>query len=300
MKYHRQELVIGKEAQQLLKKSKVTIVGLGALGTVVANLLARAGINLILIDRDIIEENNLQRQILYTEADLNKSKALTAKNKLKLINKEIKLEAKEFHLNHKNINQISSDLVIDCTDNLKTRFLINDYCKKNNLLWIFGSAIKEEGQVKVFLPNEECLNCFLTETNLDTCELVGVLNSITSIIGSLQADLAVRILTNKDFNKNLTYVNLKNNKFRSIKINKNDNCKACNGNYKHLDKEDSKLIKFCGSNKYQITGKPLPINKIKKINEKFNNITLFEDGRALIKANSEAEAQTIYSKHIGN
>src|SRR3990167_3691064 len=128
MRYSRQIVFekIGSDGQEKIKKANVTILGLGAIGSKSAELLARAGVgSLILIDRDIVEESNLQRQTLFAEKDLRKSKASAAEKRIKEINSEIKIETHIVHLNPQNIRLLqSADLVLDCTDNLQTRFLI--------------------------------------------------------------------------------------------------------------------------------------------------------------------------------
>ena len=124
--------MLGKEAQAKLQNSLVAIVGLGALGTVSANLLCRAGVgHLVLVDRDLVELDNLQRQVLFDEGDISKPKAIRVAEKLRKINSEIKIESYFENLDQDTIDLLDTDLVLDCTDNLETRFLINDYCKKN-------------------------------------------------------------------------------------------------------------------------------------------------------------------------
>src|SRR3989344_2567536 len=214
MRYTRQEIFseIGKDGQNKLGKSSVVIVGLGALGSVSAELLARAGIGkLILIDRDIVELSNLQRQSLYDEGDIGKPKALAAKEKLNKINSEVEIDFYVEDLNSGNINEIISingnynnvknnkkyiknnkntDLILDCTDNLETRFLINDFSVKNRISFIYSSAVGSKGYVfNVIQKKTACLKCFLKEAaQLGTCETVGVLNTITNLISSIQAN----------------------------------------------------------------------------------------------------------------
>src|SRR3989344_9585267 len=197
MRYIRQEIFseIGKEGQKRLRKSSVAIVGLGALGSVSAELLARAGIGkLILIDRDVVELSNLQRQALYDESDIGKPKALAAKEKLRKINSEIEIEFYIDDLNFENIGKIinvkSADLILDCTDNLETRFLINDFSIKNKITFIYSSAVGSKGYIfNVIQKKTACLKCFLKEAaQLGTCETVGVLNTITNLISSIQAN----------------------------------------------------------------------------------------------------------------
>lgn len=316
-RYSRQELLvdIGKEGQKTLRNKTVAIVGIGALGTLSSELLARAGIgNLILIDRDLVEVSNLQRQTLFAEEDIGKSKAAVAKNRLTKINSMINIRQYPIHLNPKNISVIEkSDLVLDCTDNLSTRFLINDYCKKNKLPWIYAAAIKTSGQVMPIFPEGPCLNCFIKETPTETCDTVGVLNSATSSISALQTSLAIKMLLEKEVVPKLYHYDVWKPELRILSIKKNKECPTCKGKYIHLDKEiKPNLIRFCSSGKYQIDGTPKEFISIKNKLEtfgkveidgdilKFQNILVFRDGRAIIKADSEEEALAIYAKYLEN
>lgn len=317
-RYSRQILLneIGKEGQALLQNKKVAIVGVGALGTVAAELLARAGVgSLTIIDRDVVEPSNLQRQTLFDEKDIGKNKATAAEKRIKEINSGIKVETMVIHLNSQNISFLqTADLILDCTDNLQTRFLINDYCKKEKKLWIYAAAIKTSGYVMPILPEGPCLQCFLIESSLETCDTVGVLNTITISIASLQATLALKILLGKEIEPLLHHYDIWNQTFKKLNIKQKENCPTCQGNYVHLEKkETSRYIRFCSTGKYQILGnKELDLAKIKERWEKigavvedetslrFQNITLFHDGRALIDADTAEEAEAIYSRVVGN
>jgi adenylyltransferase/sulfurtransferase len=318
IRYSRQTLLneIGIEGQALLQAKKVAIVGVGALGTVAAELLTRAGIGtLILIDRDIVEESNLQRQTLFHENDVGRSKALAAQEKLQEINSTITVEAYPLHLNAEKMEMLKNvDLILDCTDNLKTRFLINDFCKKEKIPWIYAAAIKTSGYVLPILPTGPCLQCFLSEGNLETCDTVGVLNTITFSIASLQTTIVLQLLLGKMVEPILYHYDIWNQQFQKLKINQKENCPSCLGNYVHLEKKDpAKYIRFCSTGKYQIEGRELDLRQIKErwerveavqedggITLRCKNILLFKDGRALISAQTEEEAQSIYSKYIGN
>ncbi len=343
MRYIRQEVFseIGKKGQQNLSQSTVAIIGLGALGSVSAELLTRAGIGkLILVDRDIVELPNLQRQNLYEEKDVGKPKALAAKEHLKTINNEVKFEVFADDLNHKNIDQLipikkSIDdknkindkknkviLVLDCTDNLETRFLINDFCIKNKISFIYSSAVGSKGYIFNVIPskNDPCIRCFLKEAmQLDTCETFGVLNTITNLISSIQVNEAVKIILKKsNIEKNLLFFDVWKNELSKIKINKNKNCNCCaKNNFEYLDgKKFSKAAKMCGDSIFQIKTKSINSkqfmelkNKLKKNGKVIDfgycvnfddKITIFKDGRALIKAKDDNEAKSLYSKFVGN
>ncbi len=327
MRYIRQEIFseIGKKGQHKLSNSSIAIIGLGALGSVSAGLLARAGIGkLILIDRDIVELSNLQRQSLFDENDLGKPKALAAKEHLSKINSEVKFEVFADDLNYKNILEIISikniELVLDCTDNLETRFLINDFSIKNNIPFIYASAVGSKGYVFNIIPGKSpCLKCFLKDAaQLDTCENVGVLNTVTNLISSIQVNEAIKITLNKNYEKNLLFFDIWKNESLKIKIRKNKKCFCCaKNNFEYLDgKKSSKAVKMCGSNIFHIKTKNIDTkqfnnlkNKLRKIGKVIdfdycinfeNKITIFNDGRALVKAKDEKEAKSLYSKFVGN
>lgn len=312
-RYSRQILLLGQKKQDKIRKAKVVIIGVGALGTIAAELLTRAGLGeLILIDRDVIEESNLQRQLLFTEKDLEKSKALAAGERLKEINSSLKIKSYALHLNSENISLLkSADLILDCTDNLKTRFLINDFCKKEKIDWIYASAIREEGYVMPIFSAGPCLRCFLREANLETCDTVGVLNTITTSIGTLQVSLALKLLRGEKVDSYLYHLNLRNMEMKKIKVKKNKRCPACLGKYEFLNQKEKSLMKFCSAGKYQILGKKVNLKEIKKrwsklgkvvddgIALRFGKIILFADGRALIEAKTEEEARSVYGKWVG-
>ncbi|MEK6934725.1 MAG: HesA/MoeB/ThiF family protein [Nanoarchaeota archaeon] len=312
MRYSRQEIFIGKQAQEKLKNSTITIVGLGAIGTVSSELLVRAGIkNLILIDRDLIELTNLQRQTLFTEEHLNKPKAIIAKEVLNKINSEANINSYFDDLNYKNIDLIKSDLILDCTDNLETRFLINEFCIKNKIPWIYASAVKDSGYVFNILPDHACINCILKDSKAEeTCETSGVLNTITNLIASIQVNEAIKILTNNNPEKDLIFFSINKNNISKIKVNKNPDCKVCNNQYEYLKgSKQQDIVRYCSSGTYKINGSFNYNNlreKLKKLGTKdfktafqFKNMTIFKNS-VLIKADSEKEAKSLYSKYIGN
>lgn len=336
MRYSRQEIFkeIGKKGQEKLRKSAIAIVGLGALGSNSAELLARAGIGkLILIDRDIVELSNLQRQSLFDENDAGKAKAASAKEHLEKINNEVEFNVFVDDLNYENIHQIIPiknfndkiknriDLILDCTDNLETRFLINDFSIKNKIPFIYSSAVGSKGYIFNVVPNKTpCLRCFLKETTqLDTCETTGVLNTITNLISSIQVNEAVKLILNKDnLEKSLLFFDIWKNELLGINIHKNKNCNCCmRNNFEYLNgKKASRIAKLCGDNIYQIKTKSMDKNQFNELKNRLekigrvidfgycinfdNKMTIFNEGRALIKAKGEKEAKSLYSKFVGN
>ncbi len=310
--HSRQKPVLGERGQKKLEKGLVAIVGLGALGSMAAELLARSGVSLLLFDRDLVEESNLQRQ-LYARREVGKSKAEALKEKIKEIAPEIKMEAHAVQIQNSNLHLLdSADLIIDGTDNLQTRFLLNEYCRKNQKFWIYGAAIREEGYVMPITPSGPCLRCFLREAQLETCAVSGVLNTITVSLAALQVHLVLDYFRGKEMIPQLYHYDLSQKKWRIWKVRKRKECPACLGKYEYLGQREPPVIKFCASGRYQVSGRKKDLARIKKEWKKigpvegdglalrFRNIILFRDGRALIQANSEEEAQSIYSKYVGN
>ena len=317
-RYSRQTILpeIGENGQQKLEKATIAIVGIGALGTVAVELLTRAGIRqLILIDRDIIEDTNLQRQMLFTEKDIGRSKAVVAAEKIKEINGTSTITVHAIHLSSKNIDTLNTaDLILACTDNQQTRFLINDYCKKNKTPWIYAAAIRTEGYVMPIFPDQACLRCFTKEAELETCATAGVLGTITTVIAALQTTLAIKMILKQPIEQKLLHIDVWNNHFKSLTIKQSPNCPTCQGKYDYFSKsEDTPMtIKFCSTNRFQIKGRqkdfPTLIKHWQKIDVvesdsetlRFKNIILFKDGRALIKAATAEEALSVYSEWVGN
>ena len=317
-KYSRQEIFerIGRKGQEKIRKASVAIVGLGALGTVAADQLARAGIGkLILIDRDYIEESNLQRQTLYNEDDIGKFKAETAAKKLEKVNSDVKIDFFVNDLSHRNIGKLLvADIVMDCTDNLYTRYLINDYCKKNKIKWIYSAAIKDYGNVMAILPDKACFRCIFEESESDeTCDTAGIINTASATIASIAVTQAVKLILNEKFEQELIRFDIWNNSITRIKAKKNENCLVCSGNYEYLQGQKEKnTIRYCGNNNYQFYLKNINFNhiktKLKKVGDiketefcfMFEGMTVFNDGRILIKDKSPERAKSLISKYIGD
>ena len=240
-RYSRQIILkkIGATGQKKLLRSSVLIVGAGGLGSPIAIYLAALGIGKIgVIDKDKVEISNLARQIIFDTNDINKKKSSVAINKIKKINPDIKVKCFNKNLTRMNINQIAKnfDLLIDGSDNFRTRFLVNDYCFKNKKILISGAISKFDGQVYTFnfnKKNSPCLRCFIPKMpnnpDVDNCEYDGVLGPLAGIIGSIQANEAVKeILKIGDTlcGYILVFNALKLN-FRKVKLNKRSDC-YCN------------------------------------------------------------------------
>src|SRR5260370_3461598 len=221
---------IGEEGQRRLLDSHVTLCGCGALGTVLANILVRAGVgHMRLIDRDFIEMSNLQRQVLFDEQDVteNLPKAEAAARKLEAINSSVHVEPVVTDIDRTNILDLvhDADLILDGTDNFEVRYLINDAAVKLNKPWVYGGCIGSHGQTMTILPNETpCLRCVFEAApapgEAGTCETAGVLGPIVNIIASYQAAEANQILAGRmdKVNRDLLYFDVWDNVQKPIKI----------------------------------------------------------------------------------
>ena len=240
-RYSRQIILkkIGVIGQKKLLRSSILIVGAGGLGSPVAIYLAALGVGKIgVIDKDNVELSNLTRQIIFQTNDIKKSKASTAIKKMKKINPDIKLKHFKSELTKKNINFVAKkyNLIIDGSDNFRTRFLINDYCVRNKKILISGAISKFEGQVYTFnfhKRNSPCLRCFIPPVprnpDIDNCEYEGILGCLGGIIGTILANETVKeILEIGDsLCGQILIVDSLKLTFRKVKLNKRNNC-FCN------------------------------------------------------------------------
>lgn len=227
LRFHRQTILpnYGEAAQQKLLNSKVLVIGAGGLGCPCLQYLVSSGIGLIgIVDGDIIDISNLQRQILFTTNDIGKNKAVTAKEKLKDIHPSTEINSFSFFLDGKNANEIISkyDVVIDCTDDFNTRYLINDVCVELSKPLIFGANYQFEGQVAVFKMDDTKINLrdiFPTPPKQAMrCEEAGAMGAVLGILGSVQALETIKLITQQQdclYNEML-YLNVI--KYETIKI----------------------------------------------------------------------------------
>jgi len=240
-RYSRQIILkkVGIVGQKRLLKSSVLIIGAGGLGSPIAIYLAALGIGKIgIVDKDNVEISNLARQIIFTTSDVKKSKSSVAINKLKKNNPDIKLRSFNKNLTMQNINLIAKnfDLIIDGSDNFRTRFLVNDYCLKNNKILISGAINKFDGQVYTFnflKKNSPCLRCFIPKmphnSDVDNCEYEGVLGPLAGMIGTIQANEVVKEILGigSSLCGYILIVDSLKLTFRKVKLNKRSDC-FCN------------------------------------------------------------------------
>jgi len=240
-RYSRQIILkkIGIVGQKKLLKSSVLIVGAGGLGSPIAIYLAALGVGKIgIVDKDNVEISNLSRQIIFTTNDIKKNKSSVAINKLRKINPDLQLHSFNKNLTMQNINRVAKNfnIIVDGSDNFRTRFLINDYCLKNQKILVSGAISKFDGQVYTFnFSNKKspCLRCFIrkmpSNPDIDNCEYDGILGTLGGIIGSIQANEVIKeILGIGDtLCGQILVINALKLSFRKIKLNKRSDC-YCN------------------------------------------------------------------------
>jgi len=328
---------IGEDGQRRLADSHVTLCGCGALGTVLANALVRAGVgHLRLVDRDFIETSNLQRQVLFDEHDVaeNLPKAEAAARKLAAINSAVHVEPVVTDIDRTNILELvgDADVILDGTDNFEVRYLINDAAVKLGKPWVYGGSIGSHGQTMTILPGETpCLRCVFEAApapgEAATCETAGVLSPVVNIIASYQVTEGLKILTGhrEQVNRELIFIDVWENVYRRIKIapllGKVD-CPCCRRRrFEWLDGEmGSHTTSLCGRNAVQVAHRSaarLNFEELARNLEALGEVsynrfllkftadgyefTVFPDGRAIIKGTSDVErARTLYAKYLGH
>ena len=240
-RYSRQIILkkIGAAGQKKLLESSVLIVGAGGLGSPIAIYLTALGVGKIgIIDKDIIEISNLSRQIIFSTDDLKRKKSSAAINKLKKINPDIQFKSFNKKLTEKNINSIAKNfnLIVDGSDNFRTRFLINDYCLKNKKILISGAISKFDGQVYTFNFSKKkspCLRCFIpnmpVNPDIDNCEYEGIIGTLGGIVGSIQANEVVKeiLKIGESLCGYILIIDGLKLTFRKVKLNKRTNCYCC-------------------------------------------------------------------------
>lgn len=335
-RYSRQELFqpIGKEGQNQLQQSHALIIGAGALGTALAESLARAGIGkLTIVDRDYVEWSNLQRQQLYSESDARDRipKAVAAKKRLHAINSDVEVISHIMDVTIEEMEYLLEgvDLILDATDNFDTRLLINDSSQKANIPWIYGACVGSYGVSLTIIPSKTpCLQCLLDTIPLGgmTCDTAGIISPAVQIVVAHQVTEALKLLTgNQDALRGSLYsFDLWLNQSSSISVEKlkKDDCPSCgvNPSYPYLDHTNTtKTAVLCGRNTVQI--RPAhnmtwnleqlavaltPHGKVKS-NEYLLSLTVaehrlvfFADGRVLIHGTKDIhEAKRLYHQYVG-
>ena len=224
---------IGLAGQRKIKNTKILIIGMGGLGCPLLTYLASSGAcNLGIVDDDKVELSNLNRQVLFTTSDVGKFKVDRAKSRINKVYNKIKIKTFKTKISKKNIVSIikNFDIICDGTDNFNTRYLINDYCKKNKKILISGAISKFDGHLFKynFKKKGPCFRCFMPEQPLENnnCETEGIFAPVAGIIGALQANEVLKTILGlkNDLNNNILIFNSLSMSLRRIKIYKNPNC----------------------------------------------------------------------------
>lgn len=333
-RYSRQILFapLGQAGQQRLATSAVAIVGCGATGAAAAALLARAGIGtLTLIDRDFVEASNLQRQVLFDEADAAAAtpKAEAARRQIARFNSDIEVRAHVADLVPGNIHELlaGAQIILDATDNFETRYLINDYAVENGTPWIYAAAVGAYAATMNILPGQTaCLACLFPKPPagpVETCDTAGILNTAVNFAASLQVTEALKYLTGatKDMRRSLLAWDLWQNERSEINAaTPRPGCEVCGlRDFAHLRGEGRPHITLCGRNSVQIHEHHRPVDlaaaaeRLRPHGDVRQNglllqfrrgphtMTLFADGRALIQGTTDiALARTLYARFVGN
>lgn len=237
--YQRQITLIGEAAFEKVRKISILVIGAGGLGCPVLQYLASSGVGKIgIVDFDSVGASNLQRQILFTVDDIGKNKASVAAEKLRKLAPFCELEHYSTHVKDINAEEMIAafDIIMDCTDNFATKFLIHDTCFKSSKVLIQASVYQFEGQIQVFDFRKQsgpCLRCLWTQEPVDgctgTCEEVGVMGPLLGVMGSLQAMEALKLITNKDHLQNgeSLFIDLMSLEFDKRRFKQLTDCPCC-------------------------------------------------------------------------
>jgi molybdopterin/thiamine biosynthesis adenylyltransferase len=337
-RYSRQILFegIGEEGQSRIAQSKVVIIGCGALGAVQAETLARAGVGeLVLVDRDFVEESNLQRQIMFEESDaLNRlPKSVASASRIARVNSNIRVKPVVTDVTFENVEEIiaGASVVMDGTDNFETRFLINDACVRSRTPWVYGAAVGSYGLTMTIVPEiSPCLRCVLEALpepgTGPTCDTAGVIMPIVTTIASIQATEALKLLTGRldELHRSLITIDLWDFQFNRVdlsKFDRRDECPVCGlGEFEFLRGAGRQVVTtLCGRNAVQIARSGRATVDFASLAERlepagevaFNDfllrfrvdgydITVFRDARSIIRGTSDpAIARGLYARYIG-
>ncbi|HYO42017.1 MAG TPA: ThiF family adenylyltransferase [Candidatus Limnocylindrales bacterium] len=335
-RYARQERYpgIGAAGQARLGAAVVTVVGCGALGSASVNMLARGGVGEIrIIDRDVVELTNLQRQLLFEERDAEAGvpKAVAAAAAVARINSTIRAVPVVADLTPYNVRELlaGSSVVIDGTDNLETRYLLNDACVQNGLPWVYGGVIGSTGMAMAIVPRRTaCFRCLFPRapdaTRLETCETAGVLAAAVVTVASFQWMEAVKLIVGAESptEGTLLTVDVWSGDYQVVHgIPRKLACACCvEGRYDYLDtRRVSHATVLCGRDVVQVSpghpvridlpefarrfegiGSPVVNEYLVRVVVDAHELTIFDDGRAIIRGtNDPVEARSLYARWVG-
>lgn len=333
-KYSRQILFrpIGPEGQQKLLQSRVVIIGCGALGTAQAATLARAGVGTLrIVDRDYVEESNLQRQTLFDEADAaqNLPKAVAAERKLKQINSDVRVEGIVADVEGSNVEELIRGfaVVLDGTDNFEARYLVNDAAVKLGVPWIYGAAVASYAATLTILPGRSpCLSCVFPhppQGMQETCDTVGVIAPAVAWASALQVTEALKILLGREseLHGSLLAYDVWKNQYQQVRPKRDPNCRTCGAReFAYLESDAPAQTTLCGRDAVQIRQlrpQALDLAALRRRLEQFGSVrgneyllrcalgpyelTIFPDGRTIVKGTDDpAVARGVYAKYVGS
>lgn len=325
---------IGATGQERLRASRVLVVGCGALGTVAVDLLARGGVgHITIVDRDFVELSNLQRQLLFEEADATAGtpKAVAAAQAVGRINSEVAVEPVVADVTPDNAESLvrQAQVVLDGTDNFETRYLLNDACVKHGVPWVYGGAIGSTGISMTILPGETpCFRCTFPDAPqagaLATCETAGVLSSTVLTVAAIQWTEAVKLLVGERHHvrKGLAIFDLWSSEHRyADQLERNPDCPCCGQRcFEFLEaRVTSRTASLCGRDAVQVSpGHSMKLD-LAELGRRLDGVgvvtttayllrlavgahelTVFPDGRAIVKGTSDvAVARSLYSRYVG-
>lgn len=332
-RYSRQMRVrgIGESGQRCIEAGRVGVLGLGALGSVSANALARAGVGYLrLIDRDIVDLSNLQRQVLFNEEDAAEArpKAVAAAEHLRGVNSEIAIEAVVQELDAGSIEELIRDLdvVVDGSDNFELRYLVNDVCVKHGRPWVYGGALGSYGMTTTIIPGRTaCLQCFIGPMpepgSIETCSTAGVLAPATGVIANTQAAEVLKLLVGAPPRESVLIFDLWSGHADVVELHRAPDCPVCvHRRFEHLERTEATRVRvMCGEDTVQVNPRRRAKLTLTRVAEQLTEIgrvrvhdgvlrftyegldvTLFSDGRALIRgARDEAHALSLYTEYVG-
>lgn len=334
-RYSRQELFagIGARGQARIRGARVLVAGAGALGSMLAETLARAGVAaLTVVDRDYVEASNLQRQSLYTEADVASGlpKAVAAEARLRAVNSEVTVRGVVADINPRNAAGLfaSHDLVVDGTDNFETRFLINDVCIRTGVPWVYGACVGSYGIVLAVRPGETpCLRCLLEELpapgSAETCDTAGVIAPIVQVVAGVQGAEALKLLAGAADRLLPGYLlaDVWSGDFTVVSLaGRAPSCPACTAaRFEYEDAPAAGAVTLCGRGAMHVRPAgtasvdlaalaprlqgvgPVVVNEhLARASGPEMEIAVFRDGRAIIKgARDLAHARSLYARYVG-
>jgi adenylyltransferase/sulfurtransferase len=335
-RYSRQVLFkeIGEEGQRRIRRSRVLVVGLGALGSASSDMLVRAGVGYLrLVDRDYVDVTNLQRQSLFDEENYEKSlpKAIAAAEKLRSINRDVEIDGRVEDLNPNNAEELLGDvdLIIDGTDNFETRYLLNDAAIKLGTPWIYASCVGSYGLSYVIKPGvSPCLRCFMEDEpppgTSPTCDTAGIIAPVVHAVVAFQVTEALKILAGREdaLLSSVLSVDVWSGKMDRFSLSgPRQDCPACGlGQLEYLSGKSKSLVTtLCGRNAVQIrpgsnvslaldeiAGRLDPLGEVKvtayllRFTIEGKELALFADGRAIIHGTADpTEARSLYTRYIG-